>query len=73
MSWRTGSKLFIEIWPAIKANIGDRDERIEFTAKLIRLFVDEDMDAWDVEDVDPDIRDAIARAGFDNADDAVSG
>jgi hypothetical protein len=65
MSWRTGSKLFIEIWPAIKANIVDREERIEFTSKLLRLFVDDDMDTYDVEDVDPDIRAAMRLADFE--------
>lgn len=68
MSWRTGSKLFIEIWPAIKANITDRNERIDFTANLLRLFVDHDMDTWDVEDVDPDIRAAMRRADFELAE-----
>lgn len=63
MSWRTGSKLFLEIWPAIKANITDQEERIEFTAALIHVFVQEDMDTWEIEDVDPDIRKAIVQAG----------
>ncbi|CAA9445780.1 MAG: hypothetical protein AVDCRST_MAG64-4536, partial [uncultured Phycisphaerae bacterium] len=44
MSWRTGSRLFIEMWPAIQRNIPDRQERIEFTARLLRVFADEDMD-----------------------------
>lgn len=65
MSWRTGSKLFLEIWPSIKANIPDREERTEFTAELVRLFVKEDMDTWDIEDVDPDIRAAIVKAGYE--------
>ena len=65
MSWRTGSKLFLEIWPAIKANIADQQQRIEFTAALIRVFVNEDMDTCDIEDVDPDIRAAIIQAGYE--------
>ena len=65
MSWRTGSKLFLEMWPLIKANIKDPEERIEFTASLIRVFVQEDMDTWDIEDVDPDIRKAIVEAGYE--------
>ena len=65
MSWRTGSKLFVEIWPAIKANITDREERVRFTASLIRVFGNEDMDTWDIEDVDPDIRAAIVQAGYE--------
>ena len=64
MSWRSGSRLFIEIWPAVRANIPDRQLRIEFTAELLRLFVENDMDSWDVEDVDPDIRAALRLAGI---------
>lgn len=65
MSWRTGSKLFLDIWPAIKENIPDRGQRIDFTAALIGVFVNEDMDTWDIEDVDPDIRSAILKAGYE--------
>ena len=68
MSWRSGSKLFIEIWPAIQANIPDRQLRIEFTAELLRLFVGNDMDSYDVEDVHPDIRAALRRAGMEIAE-----
>ncbi len=62
MSWRTGSKLFIEIWPLIQANISDRQQRVEFTGELLKVFVRGDMDAWDVEDVHPDIRAAMRHA-----------
>jgi len=65
MSWRTGSKIFLEIWPAIKASITNHEERVRFTAELIRVFVEEDMDTWDIEDVDPDIRRAIVTAGYE--------
>ena len=64
MSWRTGSKLFLEIWPAILANITDREARIEFTARLLQMFSEEDMDTWDVEDAHPDIRAALRRSGL---------
>ena len=65
MSWRSGSKLFIEIWPAVQANIPDRQLRIEFTAELLRLFVENDMDPYDVEDVHPEVRAAMRRAGME--------
>jgi hypothetical protein len=65
VSWRTGSRLFLDIWPAIKRRITDREERIEFTADLIRAFSKQDMDTYDIEDVDPDIRAAIRAAGLD--------
>lgn len=68
MSWRSGSKLFIEIWPAIQANITDRQQRIEFTAKLLSLFSEDDMDTYDVEDVHPDIRAAMRHAGIELAE-----
>ncbi|MBV9852569.1 MAG: hypothetical protein JO250_23130 [Armatimonadetes bacterium] len=65
MSWRTGSKLFIEIWPLIQANIPDREERIEFTGELLEVFTRGDMDPWDVEDVHPDIRAAMRQVGIE--------
>ena len=65
MSWRSGSKLFIEIWPAVRSNIPDPQHRIEFTAELLELFVRNDMDAYDVEDVHQDIRAAMRRAGIE--------
>ena len=68
MSWRTGSKLFLEIWPLIQNNIPDREERIEFTADLLQLFVNHDMDTWEVEDVHPDIRAAMRQAGSEIAE-----
>src|SRR5205814_5972543 len=64
MSWRSGSKLFIEIWPAIQSSIPDRQQRIEFTGELLKLFVRDDMDPYDVEDVYADIRAAMRRAGI---------
>jgi hypothetical protein len=36
MSWRTGSKLFAEMWPLIQSHITDREHRIEFTAHPMR-------------------------------------
>ena len=35
MSWRAGSKLFWEIWPAVKAAIPDPSLRTEFTRSLL--------------------------------------
>jgi hypothetical protein len=68
MSWRTGSKLFIEIWPLIQKHIDDKEERIEFTSKLLELFSNEDMDTWEVEDIHPDIRAALRDAGLEIAE-----
>ena len=68
MSWRSGSKLFIEIWPAIQSSIPDRQHRIEFTGELLKLFVKCDMDPYDVEDVHPDIRAAMRHVGLEIAE-----
>jgi hypothetical protein len=64
MSWRSGSALFIEIWSAIQSKIKDRDLRIEFTGRLLQLFVEWDMDPCDVEDLDPEVRAAMRKAGI---------
>jgi hypothetical protein len=64
MSWRAGSKLFVEIWPQIEANIHDREHRIDFTSKLLTLMVQEDMDQYDIEDIHPDVRAAMRAAGI---------
>lgn len=63
MSWRMGGKLFVEIWPVIEANITERAQRIAFTAQLLKLFIQNDMDPWDVEDVHPEVRAAMRRIG----------
>lgn len=67
MSWRTGSKLFVEMWPLIQANIADRAHRVDFTARLLQLLIDDDMDAYDVEDVHADVRAALRKIGVELA------
>lgn len=64
MSWRSGSALFLEMWPLIQARIPDQEVRIEFTSKLLELFVDGDMDPFDVEDVHTEVRAAMRTAGI---------
>jgi hypothetical protein len=68
MSWRRGSDLFLKMWPLIQEHIPDRDHRIEFTAGLLKLFEDGDMDTYDVEDVHADIRAALRKAGIEIAE-----
>ena len=63
MSWQSGSSMFIEFWPLIQQYMPERDDRIGFTAELLKLFVKEDMDTWDVEDVHEDVRAALLHAG----------
>jgi hypothetical protein len=36
VSWRSGSKLFCETWPLTRANIPDREHRIDFTTRRTR-------------------------------------
>jgi hypothetical protein len=57
--------LFTEIWPKVQANISDPEMRIEFTAKLLELFVRQDMDPSEVEDIHPEIRAAMRQADIE--------
>ena len=43
----------------------DRETRIDFTGRLLELFVHDDMDPFDVEDVHPDIRAAMRRVDIE--------
>ena len=65
MSWRSGSKLFTDIWPHIQENIPDRDHRIEFTGFLLQRMVHDDMDPYDVEDIHPEVREAMRQVGIE--------
>ena len=62
MSWRSGSKLFAEMWPLIQANIPDKKHRIEFTAFLLKRMVADDMDPFDIEDIHPEVRESMRKA-----------
>lgn len=55
-------------WPAIQSHVPDREFRVEFTAGLLELLVENDMDPYDVEDVHPDIRAAMRHAGIEIAE-----
>jgi hypothetical protein len=56
------------MWPIIETNIPDREHRIDFTARLLKLFEEDDMDTYDVEDLHPDVRAAMRRAGIEIAE-----
>jgi hypothetical protein len=56
------------MWPIIETNILDREHRIDFTARLLKLFEEDDMDTYDVEDLHPDVRAAMQRAGIEIAE-----
>ena len=68
MSWRSGSKLFAEMWPLIQQNIPDREHRIEFTGFLLERMVGDDMDPFDVVDIHPDVRAAMRQVGIEISD-----
>jgi hypothetical protein len=52
------------MWPIIDANISDREHRIDCTARLLKLFEEDDMDTCDVADLHPEVRAAMRRAGI---------
>ena len=68
MSWRKGSALFAEMWPLIQSHIPDKEHRIEFTANLLKQMVRDDMDPFDIEDIDPEVRTAMRQAGIEITD-----
>ncbi len=55
MSWRSGTNLFIEMWPLIKENLNDESQREAFTKKLVELFEENDIDRFDLEGVDDEL------------------
>lgn len=59
MSWRTGGGIFIRIWPIIKEEIGDKEERKQFTKDLLELFVKYDVDQYDLEGIDSELNNII--------------
>ena len=55
MSWRTGSRLFWDFWPKVKAGIPDEDHRATFARDLVNLFLDNDVDPCEMVGGDPEI------------------
>jgi hypothetical protein len=53
------------MWPLIQANITNREHRIEFTGKLLKLMVEDDVDPFDVEDIHPEVRAAMRQVGIE--------
>lgn len=63
MSWRSGSKLFVEVWPLIQTHVSNKKQRQEFVASLLRVFLEWDIDPYDVADVHPDVAKALQAIG----------
>ena len=55
MSWRNGSRLFIECWPLITKHVSEPSVRDEFVKQLVKLFESFDMDSHDLHGVAPDL------------------
>jgi hypothetical protein len=55
MSWRSGSSLFMELWPIVAKHINDAEMRKEFGKELMQLFLERDVDPADFEEFDPEV------------------
>ena len=55
MSWRSGAKLFREMWPLIQRHVSEDEFRVEFVRDLIEFFRACDMDGSDLRRLDPEI------------------
>jgi hypothetical protein len=44
VSWKTGERIFIEIWPILENHIQDKNELSRFTTEMIELFIKNDID-----------------------------
>ena len=43
MSWRTGSRIFWELWPKVEAAIPEAENRAAFTRDLLKFFMEHDV------------------------------
>ena len=58
MSWRTGAELFSEIWPLIQSKVKP-EQREDFLQEIIAVFLDNDVDPYDLEDLHPEVARAL--------------
>jgi hypothetical protein len=65
MSWRTGTSLLLDIWPIVKETIKDDEHRKIFGKDLVSIFLEHDIDAYDIDGVDPEL-DAIVVSIYDD-------
>jgi hypothetical protein len=63
MSWRGGTRLFLDIWPLIQRHVPEDDFRAEFVRDLIDFFQRCDMDGTDLRGVHPEIDKALDQLG----------
>jgi hypothetical protein len=61
MSWRTGAKLFREIWPLVLKHEPKGEFRSQFASDLLDLFLGCDVDPSDIRGIHPEVDRALAR------------
>ena len=66
MSWRVGSELFLNMWPLVRSHIDDHEDRARFTARPMSVFVEGDMEPYDVIDQHPELAEAFEQVERDN-------
>ena len=66
MSWRDGSRLFLECWPHIRAHVQEDSVRRDFVARLVELFAEFDMDPHDLIGVDPELDSVLGTESEDD-------
>jgi hypothetical protein len=60
MSWRIGLDMFFDVLDVVDKHEMDEDARLEFKARLLKLFLDNDIDPSGLEE-DPVIGSIYAR------------
>jgi hypothetical protein len=59
MAWRTGARLYHEIWPLVLARVEAGEFRDEFVRDLLTLFLDRDVDPADLVGLHPEVDRAL--------------
>ncbi len=59
MSWRSGARLFIDMWPLIQRHVPQEDIRSDFVRDLIDFFQGWDMDGTDLRGIHPEVDKAL--------------
>jgi hypothetical protein len=59
VAWRTGARLFQEIWPLVLARVEPDEFREEFVRDLLALFLECDVDPTDLEGLHPEVDRAL--------------
>lgn len=68
MSWRTGAELFAEMWPLIQAKVKPGAMRKDFVRDILAVFLDWDVDPFDIEDLHPEVARALQYLAKDSGE-----